>query len=119
MAPEDEKWPRAATWLGGSSSAPRFAVLGVPAHRTSISETSAHETPQAVRQALLKYSTYSSRLDQDLFDLPVRDFGDVVEPDFAEGESRVAAAVSQVSDGTLLFAIGGDNSITYLSLIHI
>lgn len=115
---EDAKWPRAAHWLANSEpDNARFTVLGVPAHETSISATNAHTTPVAVRAALLRYSTYSARLDRDLWELPARDLGDVTDPDHFEGELRVADAVRRNPSGALLFAVGGDNSITY-SVMH-
>jgi formiminoglutamase len=114
---DDPKWPRASGWLSNRSERPRFAVLGVPAHETSISATNAHTTPAAVREALNRYSTYSTRLDRDLAELPVLDLGDVLDPDHFEGELRVADAVRALPEDSLLFAIGGDNSITY-SVMH-
>lgn len=111
---EDANWPRAAHWLaGGQRDGAKFFVLGVPAHETSISATDAHTTPAAVRAALSRYSTYSPRLDRDLTELPVHDLGDVLDPDHFEGELRVADAVRTIPDGALLFALGGDNSITH------
>lgn len=115
---DDPKWPRAAHWLSNAvHDNPRFTVLGVPAHETSISATNAHTTPAAVRAALMRFSTYSSRLDRDLWELPAQDLGDVLDPDHFEGELRVADAVRANPTGALLFAIGGDNSITY-SVMH-
>ena len=115
---EDPRWPRAAHWLANAvHDNPRFTVLGVPAHETSISTTNAHTTPPAVRDALLRYSTYSTRLDRDLWELPAQDLGDVPDPDHFEGELRVSDAVRSNPAGALLFAIGGDNSITY-SVMH-
>jgi formiminoglutamase len=110
---DDPKWPRASRWLASTEPEPKFAVLGVPAHETSISHTSADRTPGAVRSALSRYSTYSLRSGLDLMDFPVVDLGDVVDPDHFEGELRVADAVRELSSDTLLFALGGDNSITY------
>lgn len=115
--PEDPKWPRASRWLETGSAEPLFLVLGVPAHETSISVTNAHTTPSAVRRALERYSTYSTRLDRDLVELAARDLGDVQDPDHFEGELRVADAVRSVDPEALLFALGGDNSITY-SVMH-
>lgn len=109
---EDPNWPRAAHWLAAASPDPRFAVIGVPAHETSISATRADTTPAAVRTALLRYSTYHHQLDLDLTALPVRDLGDVADPDHFEGELRVADAVRACPAEALLFAVGGDNSIT-------
>lgn len=110
---DDPRWPRAAQWLAAGSAHPTLAVLGVPAHRTSISPTGAHATPAAVREALARYSTYASSHGVDLADLAVRDAGDVVDPDGPEGELRVQAAVEALADVPALIAIGGDNSITH------
>ena len=109
---DDIHWPRAAHWLASASTDPEFAVLGVPAHETSISATNAHLTPTAVRDALARYSTYHWDLAVDVADLAVRDYGDVMDPDHFEGELRVTDAVRAIPARALLFAIGGDNSIT-------
>lgn len=114
---EDANWPRAAHWLSAASASPRFAVLGVPAHETSISTTDAHTTPAAVREALTRYSTFHLQYEVDLADLPVVDLGDVINPDHFEGELRVRDAVHGITAESLLFALGGDNSITY-SVMH-
>ena len=111
---EDSAWPRASQWLEGSEGASDIAVIGVPAYRTSISATGAHATPAAIRAALARYSTYSATADIDVRSLVASDAGDVLDPDFDEGEARVIARVSQVaSTSTLLIALGGDNSLTY------
>lgn len=108
---DDPNWPRAASWLvGAHNPAPRLALLGVPARFTSLSATQAHLTPTAVRQALARYSTWSTV--GDLRDLPVADLGDVDDPDSPPGEERTARAVAAFR-GELLVALGGDNSITY------
>ena len=116
--PSDPLWQRAAQWLVPASAlgdaVPDLAVLGVPAHATSITPTGAHETPSAVRDALLRYSTYAAARGIDVAALVAADFGDVVRPDGPEGEVRVAAAAARAtaSGARLLVAIGGDNSIT-------
>ena len=112
-ATDDPLWPRASAWLTAGASHPRLAVLGVPAHLTSISATRADQTPDAIRAALARYSTYSIEHDVDVAGLGVIDAGNVVEPDFAEGEVRVASAVAALPDHELLIALGGDNSITH------
>lgn len=112
VPPEDPRWPRAGTWLGQNVAHARVALLGVPAHRTSISDTSAHLTPAAIRAALSKYSTYCWSHEVDLLALPATDLGDVHEPDFDDGEARVLAAIAGVG-ADLIVALGGDNSITY------
>ncbi len=109
---DDPRWPRASAWLAREDDGPvDLALLGVPAHRTSISPTGADATPAAIREALARYSTYSWTHDVDVADLNAVDLGDVTEPDGPEGEARVMAAAS--ADARLLVALGGDNSITY------
>ena len=117
--PHDPQWPRAAHWLEHGSHSPELVVLGVPAHETSISPTNAHQTPAAIRQALLRYSTYHVGRNLDIAKLSVLDAGDVESPDHFEGELRVADKVHQLSlnESQLLVALGGDNSITY-SVMH-
>jgi formiminoglutamase len=128
--PEDPLWPRAAAWLGApvhatapadAAGAPLpavdFALIGIPAHATSITPTSAHTTPAAVRDALLRYSTYAASHDVDVATLSACDFGDIAEPDGELGEARVTARVAQIAASCeLLVAIGGDNSITYSAM---
>ena len=113
--PNDELWPRAGHWLTKKKTVekPDLTFLGVPAFKTSISPTNAHATPNAVRDALLRYSTYSWSHDLDLRNLSFFDAGDVVDPDFAEGEERVSKSVKASSNTELLIAVGGDNSITH------
>jgi formiminoglutamase len=118
---EDPLWPRAQQWLvssevasaGASAESPvDLAVIGVPAHLTSISPTHADQTPAAIRAALSRYSTYSWTHDVDVAQVSAVDFGDVQEPDYELGEARVAALIASIN-ARLLIALGGDNSITY------
>ncbi len=112
--PHDDNWPRAGQLLTATATTkPDLTYLGVPAHKTSLSKTNAYATPDAVRDALLRYSTYSWSHDVDLGRLNFFDAGDVIDPDFADGEERVAQKISQLPDSELLMAVGGDNSITY------
>jgi formiminoglutamase len=113
----DPLWPRAGHWIVPvAPDAPLdadLALIGVPAYRTSITPTGACATPAAVRDALLRYSTYSAERDVDVSFLRAVDLGDVEEPDGRDGEARTAAAVARIaSGGALPVAIGGDNSIT-------
>lgn len=110
---DDPRWPRASAWLAQECAAPRLVVVGVPACETSISPTRADATPSAVREALLRYSTYSVDHGVDLSTVSVLDVGDVERPDHAEGEARVAAHLASAPARDLLIALGGDNSITY------
>jgi len=128
--PSDPLWPRAATWLnapdaegavdaiaGGPLSSVDIGLIGIPAHATSITPTSAHTTPAAVRDALLRYSTYAASHDVDVAALTAHDYGDIAEPDGSAGEARVIARVAQVAAACeLLIAVGGDNSITYSAM---
>src|SRR5512137_2068459 len=78
--PHDPLWPRAAEWIvpaPADNPACDIALLGVGAHRTSITPTGAHATPSAVREALLRYSTYAASRGIDVADLTALDFGDV------------------------------------------
>ena len=119
--PQDPRWPRASHWLEHSTSDSTqadFIVLGVPAHKTSISPTNAHLTPAAIRGALSRYSTHHLSRDVDIAMLKVFDAADVQDPDGFEGELRVADAIRKLNlDGKLLCALGGDNSITH-SVMH-
>lgn len=124
---DDPRWPRASAWLADSTrrlrsdhgahpARPDLVVLGVPAHRTSISPTGASETPAAIRAALARYSTWLGSLGLDIGTVRVLDLGDVVDPDGPEGEQSTIAAVRQWPDVPVL-ALGGDNSVTY-ALAH-
>lgn len=111
---KDEKWPRASTLFNNSLKNADFALLGIPAHKTSLSSTSAHLTPAAVREALARYSTFAESTNTDLRSVSMTDLGDVDSPDFEDGEGRVATFVSDLlNQHTLTVALGGDNSITY------
>jgi formiminoglutamase len=113
---KDARWPSAGEWLaaGTGGRTADLALLGVPTHATSISATGAHKTPTAVRQALLKLSTWSPSRRIDLSALAALDLGNVDDPDLGdEGEWRVTiAAESGASLARLLIAVGGDNSLT-------
>jgi formiminoglutamase len=115
---DDPLWPRAGRWIepasGVRSADCDLALIGVPAHETSITPTRADTTPAAVREALLRYSTWSASHEVDVAGLRAVDFGDVDDPDGPAGEERVAVAVRAASEGArLLVALGGDNSITF------
>jgi len=112
--PHDPKWMRAHTLFAEGKSNAEIALIGVPAHESSISATSAHLTPAAVRTALSRYSTYSTSSGIDLAGKTFHDLGDVQSPDGAEGIARVKTAVNGLlAVHKLVIALGGDNSITY------
>jgi len=112
--PQDPKWVRANTLFSPSGSNADIALIGVPAHASSISTTSAHLTPAAIRAALSRYSTFSTSNGVDLAENSFTDLGDVQSPDGIDGHARVKAAVnSLLAVHKLVVALGGDNSITY------
>ena len=108
----DPNWPRANTLFKSTTS--ELAIIGVPASATALSPTSAHLTPAAIREALAKYSTYAGSTDTELQETGITDLGDISSPDHADGEARVATAVTDLlKTHKILLALGGDNSITY------
>ena len=112
--PNDPKWKRASTLLDSNNTSADLALIGVPAHLSSISPTSADQTPDAIRAALARYSTYSTSDNLDLAANPIADLGNVESPDGVEGIARVHSAVKGLlNKHKLLIALGGDNSITY------
>ena len=132
---EDALWPRASAWLQHGTEASRAAVetaatsaassgpvvdvaiLGIQAHKTSISKTGANTTPAAVRAALQRYSTWSWSHSVDVDSLTVHDFDDNTEPDSPQGESVTAGLTALATDvSRLTLVIGGDNSVTYAAM---
>ncbi len=116
---EDQKWPRAAHCLKPFADEVNIdlAVYGVCASLTSISKTGAHETPNAIREALLKYSTYSWSQNIDLGELVARDFGNSEHPDSPEGEETTKRLAKQAKENSkLAIALGGDNSVTFAAM---
>lgn len=126
---EDVSWPRASNWLSNSTADLTaavtageanidLAVLGIPAHETSISLTGANTTPAAIRQSLQRYSTWSWEHSADLGKLKAFDFGDSIEPDSPAGELRSQKLVANaVSQSRLTVVLGGDNSVTYAAML--
>ncbi|MEY4639293.1 MAG: hypothetical protein RLY13_291 [Actinomycetota bacterium] len=113
---EDALWPRASSWLqpADANSNYKMGLLGIPAHLTSISKTNAHLTPNAIRDALQRYSTFSWTNGHDVRELSFADFGDSTDPDSPEGEARTAELAAKVAQRSgLAIGLGGDNSVTY------
>jgi formiminoglutamase len=112
--PSDRLWPRANSLFKPNLKKADIALVGVPAHKSSISPTSAHLTPKAIREALAKYSTFSGSKEIDLRGLSFTDLGDVINPDGQDGKRRVAKKLENVlANYQTLIALGGDNSITF------
>ncbi|HEV1996930.1 MAG TPA: arginase family protein, partial [Candidatus Dormibacteraeota bacterium] len=109
----------ALEWLGRRSTKDWYdiAVLGAPIHKASISPTSAHLTPPAVRQALARFATWDGDHGVQLERLLANDLGDVEgdvdDDDALAAHGRIEAAVAQASGRAAVVAIlGGDNSLT-------
>lgn len=117
----DDLWPRAGSWPSPADvDGPiGVALLGVPAHLTSLSPTNAQLTPAAIREALRRYSPAlvpdrGFDAQDALSNVVCADFGDVVDPDSPEGEARTMTLVAQARDrAALVVALGGDNSLTF------
>ena len=108
----DPQWPRAAHWFKRQNDATDFALLGIPAHSTAITPNKAHTTPEAIRDSLLRYSTWNQTCQIDAAEyLSAADFGDVSNP---ENQVETAQAVEvALFNSKFLIALGGDNSITF------
>lgn len=115
----DPSWPRAGNWpdldaLPTTDHADEHAaltLLGIPTWRTSLSPTGARATPDAVRDALRRYSAFVPGLNVE--GLRFADAGNVLEPDGTEGEARAIAAMrASVARSTMTVAVGGDNALT-------
>ena len=113
---EDPLWPRASAWLREADANENYdlGLFGIPAHLTSISKTNALLTPNAIREALQRHSTFNWSINKDVAELSFADFGDVVDPDSPEGELMTARLAHEVSSRSKLsIGLGGDNSVTY------
>ena len=111
--PHDPLWPRAASIFSQpSDQGSGFTLVGIPANHASISPTSAHLTPAAIRRALLRYSLAHSDSRVDLSRIKLSDSGDVSSPDIDESKT-IAELAAIASKHRLMVSLGGDNSITY------
>ena len=112
--PHDPKWTRANTLIATTNPSAKIALVGVPANKGSISPTSADQTPDAIRDALARFSTYSTSQDVELSEESFTDLGNIDSPDGSEGVARVHSFVKDLlAKHQLIIALGGDNSITY------
>lgn len=110
----DPLWPRAGDWPTEVAGPIDLALVGIPTWRTSLSPTSAHATPAAVRAALRRFAPFAASLDgRNLDDLVFSDFGDAVEPDGPDGEPLAKALMADAARRAVVtVALGGDNAAT-------
>lgn len=117
MPIDDAAWPRADQWLvtGDPGDGCDISVYGVPTAAGSLSGSSAHLAPAAVRGVLERFSTFESVEDVDLRSLTAIDGGDWdlegLELDPAHDRIRQLVGDSPLG-GTAAVFWGGDNSIT-------
>ena len=110
---EDPKWPRAHGLITSANSP--VGLIDIPAHKTSISETSAHLTPSAIREALKRYSTFSYATNGEIT-TTLEDLGVIQDPDSNEEETT---ATIKTANKALTICLGGDNSITYAAALGV
>ena len=115
----DPNWPSAASLLTDEPVAGRrlVSLVGVSTYLTSVTPRSWHSTPEAVREALERYSTWSYRDGVDLAEIVcVLDRGDVFDPDGEDANARVATAMHHDPEADLHLVLGGDNAATWRAL---
>ena len=116
----DPLWPRAGTWFASSmpaeSAQTDVALLGIGTHLLGITPNNSHLTPAAIRDALMRYSTWSTSSQIDFAEMITgQDLGDVKDP---EDESKVKSEVTfALSQTDFLIALGGDNSLTFPAVL--
>ena len=118
----DPHWPRAGNWDAPVDGRHYDAVVvGVPTHETSLSDTSAHTTPDAIRLALPRYSLsfvqaageHAAWGYRDLSGLAIADAGNLDHPD-RDPTAAVDALAELSKQAGVLIALGGDNAATAL-----
>lgn len=113
---EDPDWARASSLLVPAGSA-RVGLVGVPLSRSSISPSSAHLTPAAVREAFARFPTWHAGLDVDL--PQIADLGDLDVAGLAGAEAveTTTALLQALPPHDLLLLVGGDNLITWPAVL--
>ena len=116
----DPHWPSATTLLHDAPLEGRrlAALLGLHTYATSLSARSAQSTPDAIRAALERFSTWSYSDSVDLAEhVALIDYGNVERPDDEGGTERVAAKVAAFdAQVDLCIFLGGDNAATWHAL---
>ena len=118
--PNDPNWPSAASLLVDRPVAGHHnaALLGVHTYASSLTPRSSVSTPDAIREALTHYSTWSFTDNVDLAQrVAAVDYGNVADPDGEDGDRRVADAVASFDEGLdLRIFLGGDNATTWKAM---
>jgi formiminoglutamase len=116
----ESAWPRAAELLVDDAPDDHLfvALLGISTWSTSVSPRSAASTPDAVRSALSRFSTFLVDGQIDLLDhLRVLDLGDLSDPDGLDAARRAIAVLARLAPGIPCAVLGGDNSATVPGLL--
>ena len=101
-----EGWPRASDWLARGSSEPdALVVCGMPLSAGAVTTARYDLAPAAIRERLVRLSTYDSVHDVELLSLPVLDRGDDDAP--------------PTLDRPLTIVLGGHNAVTYYVLRNV
>jgi formiminoglutamase len=114
---QDPRWTSADSLLRPELRAGRLsaALIGISTFQSSLTPRSGTPTPAAIRTALERFATFSWQDEVDLAELvDVVDYGDVHEPDAADGKIHVREHMARIDAACgLLIALGGDNSMTF------
>ena len=107
----DPNWLRAGNWFDKNAKSADIAIVGVGASKSALTPNKANTTPNAIRESLLRYSTYNASKKVELTNLSAADFGDVSDPD--DQTKTIAELKNLIGKTKTLILLGGDNSITY------
>ncbi|MGP4070934.1 formimidoylglutamase [Piscibacillus sp. B03] len=99
----------------------KYALMGAPLSKPSISHSGASMAPGAIREAMGSYSTYANHTDQDLRETQLVDFGDIVmhPTDIIESQDRIYQSVKdifQTHNPEYFILLGGDHSVSFPSI---
>lgn len=114
----DSNWPSARSWLAGAcdeTAQRRLGVFGVPVTRGAITPSRYDLAPAAIREALLRFSTYDVLHRRDLREMRVEDFDDLplAESTIEQGADLIIRSIQQArTNANAIVLLGGDNSIS-------
>ena len=107
----DGNWPRAGSIFQPNITDVEIALVGVGASKSAITPNNADKTPDAIREALLRYSTYKISRNINIASLKAGDFGNVSQPD--NQQQTISDLTKLFPQSKSIVLLGGDNSITY------